>query len=531
MVITEAYIRNFGKFSEQHFYFHDGVQVVTGENEYGKTTIHAFIRAMLFGMERGRGRAAAKDDYTRYEPWDHPEYYAGVLRFSCGGRNFRLERNFSRAGRRSSLVCEDDGEELSVEHGDLKMLLGGLTPEIFDSTVSVGQLKSRPGEELSEALENYAAGYFEAGGGEIDPGAALETLKNRRKDAEKALRAEEAKREEGRRALLQECSYLEREMESLQSEFEEKQRALEMTVRAEQEARKTRQERQEQSDSQQKEEDRDSRGTALWGAAGIFAGVMGFCWSQVITGQGEMPYLPMAVISVIIILIGVGILLSALAAGVKNRGKQDRNFSKAQKDGEGVVSTEARRQAEWELKRIRAEWKEKEIRLQNLREQYGEAEKSDTQKNLERRCRVLALAAQELEKAARETGSDTVRLVGRKASEIFAGVTEGKYSGLELKSAAGGGREIAVWDGERKIPARLLSRGTIEQIYFAVRMAAADLLLEEPMPVILDDTFAFYDDRRLESALKWLSSRKKQVIIFTCQRREEEILSKKEAFS
>ena len=55
MVITEAYIRNFGKFSEQHFYFHDGVQVVTGENEYGKTTIHAFIRAMLFGMERGRG--------------------------------------------------------------------------------------------------------------------------------------------------------------------------------------------------------------------------------------------------------------------------------------------------------------------------------------------------------------------------------------------------------------------------------------------------------------------------------------------
>ena len=102
MVITEAYIRNFGKFSEQHFYFHDGVQVVTGENEYGKTTIHAFIRAMLFGMERGRGRAAAKDDYNRYEPWDHPEYYAGVLRFSCGGRNFRLERNFSRAGRRSS---------------------------------------------------------------------------------------------------------------------------------------------------------------------------------------------------------------------------------------------------------------------------------------------------------------------------------------------------------------------------------------------------------------------------------------------
>ena len=32
-----------------------------------------------------------------------------------------------------------------MEHGDLEMLLGGLTAELFDSTVSVGQLKSRPG--------------------------------------------------------------------------------------------------------------------------------------------------------------------------------------------------------------------------------------------------------------------------------------------------------------------------------------------------------------------------------------------------
>src|SRR5699024_8627616 len=71
-----------------------------------------------------------------------------------------------------------------------------------------------------------------------------------------------------------------------------------------------------------------------------------------------------------------------------------------------------------------------------------------------------------------------------------------------------------------------LSRGTLEQIYFSVRMAAAELLLEEPMPVLLDDTFAFYDEKRLESVLKWLSSQKRQVIIFTCHKREQEILDK-----
>lgn len=124
MVIRELYIKNFGKFTERHFYLKDGVQVISGENEFGKSTIHAFIRAMLFGLERGRGRAAAKDTFTRYEPWENPGYYAGVMRFTCGGRNFRLERNFARSVQRASLVCEDDGEELSLEHGDLDMLLG-----------------------------------------------------------------------------------------------------------------------------------------------------------------------------------------------------------------------------------------------------------------------------------------------------------------------------------------------------------------------------------------------------------------------
>ena len=145
MVITELYIRNFGKFSNRHFFLRDGVQVISGENEFGKTTLHAFIRAMLFGLERGRGRAAAKDDFSRYEPWEDPGSYAGVMRFVCGGRRFRLERNFARHTRSVSLVCEDDGEELSIEHGDLEMLLGGMTPELFDSTVSVGQLKAEPG--------------------------------------------------------------------------------------------------------------------------------------------------------------------------------------------------------------------------------------------------------------------------------------------------------------------------------------------------------------------------------------------------
>ena len=69
-----------------------------------------------------------------------------------------------------------------------------------------------------------------------------------------------------------------------------------------------------------------------------------------------------------------------------------------------------------------------------------------------------------------------------------------------------------------------VSCGTVEQICFALRMAAAGILQEEEQPVILDDAFGNYDEERLKHTLKWLAGQKKQVLIFTCQKREIRLL-------
>ena len=179
-----------------------------------------------------------------------------------------------------------------------------------------------------------------------------------------------------------------------------------------------------------------------------------------------------------------------------------------------------RKRLEWELERIRGELKEKALRRENIREEYEETEKSERHIRLEKQCRALELAEVTLRKAAGAAGEYMEKRLNRRASEIFSAVTDEKYPSLEID----GQRGITVWNGIRRIPAERLSRGTVEQIYFSVRMAAAELLAEENVPVILDDVFAFYDDKRLESVLKWLSGQKKQVIIFTCHKREEEIL-------
>ena len=108
MRIRELHLMNFGKFTDTHIYFPGQLHVIFGENEYGKSTIYAFIKAMLFGLERGKGRAAKNDIFSRYEPWENPNYYAGMMRFTCGGRNFRLERHFDRYHKSAELICEDD---------------------------------------------------------------------------------------------------------------------------------------------------------------------------------------------------------------------------------------------------------------------------------------------------------------------------------------------------------------------------------------------------------------------------------------
>ena len=48
------------------------------------------------------------------------------------------------------------------------------------------------------------------------------------------------------------------------------------------------------------------------------------------------------------------------------------------------------------------------------------------------------------------------------------------------------------------------------------------------MPIILDETFAYFDKERLQNVLRFLSNNygDKQIIIFTCTNREEDILKR-----
>ena len=78
------------------------------------------------------------------------------------------------------------------------------------------------------------------------------------------------------------------------------------------------------------------------------------------------------------------------------------------------------------------------------------------------------------------------------------------------------------------MPVSRLSVGTIDQLYISLRLSALNEISEEKMPIILDEAFAYFDDDRLANMIRYLKNNfeQNQIIIFTCSRREIEILNK-----
>ena len=84
--------------------------------------------------------------------------------------------------KKAELVCIEDGEVLSVEDGDLRMLLGEMNVDRYENTVSMSQRNAQMGESMAMELKKLCDKFIILqDNGEIDLNGALEQLKGRKK--------------------------------------------------------------------------------------------------------------------------------------------------------------------------------------------------------------------------------------------------------------------------------------------------------------------------------------------------------------
>ncbi|MGQ9779679.1 MAG: AAA family ATPase [Bacillota bacterium] len=134
-----------------------------------------------------------------------------------------------------------------------------------------------------------------------------------------------------------------------------------------------------------------------------------------------------------------------------------------------------------------------------------------------RRAAAIRLAMEVLEEAIAEVQTSLVPRIRERAGEFFRHLTGGRYDGLELVSGAELLEAAPCREGE-VLPLRVLSSGTLDQMYLALRLALVEVLEgPEPFPFIFDDPFLTFDRVRLERAVALLAeiASARQVILVT----------------
>jgi Uncharacterized conserved protein len=188
----------------------------------------------------------------------------------------------------------------------------------------------------------------------------------------------------------------------------------------------------------------------------------------------------------------------------------------------------------WQLQKLETEYavitetaksRGNEVNIADIDNEMGRLTR---QKNgLDQKGEALNIAINTLEAAAEQVRKKYVPVMNKVFNNTFAGLTAQKYTDVRV----GENLNIMLDDPETQtlVPVSMLSDGTIDQIYLSLRVAISETVLEthESMPFIMDEPFAQYDDDRTSNCLKYIGdiSRKQQVIIFTCKRREVELIS------
>ncbi len=109
----------------------------------------------------------------------------------------------------------------------------------------------------------------------------------------------------------------------------------------------------------------------------------------------------------------------------------------------------------------------------------------------------------------------------KELSETISKISNGKYKNIKI---ADNDIMVEIENGNY-VSANWLSVGTIDQLYFSLRMAILKEVSKENLPIFLDESFVYFDKNRLINTIKYLyENHNNQIILFSCTEREKEIL-------
>ena len=652
MILEKLYIDGFGKFSDYSLNFSPSIQILYGENEAGKSTIHAFIQAMLYGIPKG---ASKKEIFFQYRPFSKALGFGGSLTFSHQGKSYCVQRDFLQGGE-AHITILPQGEKLFEGESFLQSVLSPFSLESFKNTVSIRQLKSSTEREMVYELQAMLSNFQESGNVELNPQAALDYLEQEEARLREKMIPDATKRYSG---LLGEVKNTRRSLSLLEAEEAQsseeksikglvpKEAMIEATNREETDGEESFEKngsvakncilKEESLELQQKvaeiEETREewNRLSSLLekeglnnkeellleqekmlqylsheqeekelGKSSIFLyplfcffalcfavlTTLSFLYAYTSVALPRFPFFSMGFSAYLYPFFCAFLLFLLLALSqrriftqqqrwVKQEKRefeeilakrnistflQFQNSSKEELREEGSSYTQAKvlqyyntLLEKWgekeELEKSLALLEESYQKEKNLWLETSYKEKQKEQREellrqygiLQNKADLIRPSLEENEKLQekREAISEAKERIRQIAGEIrksfafhlnedcgkaLSEITGGRYDSLWIDEQL----HIYVNAKEGFFPLEQASTGTIDQLYLALRLSMALLLQRENrdlLPLLFDDSFAMYDEKRLAASIGYLKKAyPAQILLFTCHHREEKIL-------
>ena len=581
MRIESLHIDKFGKLRSFDLAFPEGLTIVRGDNESGKTTILAFLRAMLYGLN-GKSASIAQNDRRKYMPWGETSM-GGSLRLTDGRSAWEIARVFGQTKKQDTLRVTDlaSGEAVELPAGDEPgRVLLGVDEAVFADTLYVSARGSRPsgdGAALTDKIRNLVG----TGSEDVDLKSVLDRLraaKNaiapRVKDKGQ-LAAVQREQDEVQRALLasaQEQQELARLRERVQALSDAPATAAGRATAASRSALRERIAEKERAalrlaDYRRQVDALDARIAALeaQGLPEKAAAAAGRA-----TAAGRTPELLFLALALLVSAASVacGLLFTNYAfagliatAGLSVLYMRAKDAREAAEEAPAAAAPEAGRELA-AARRERAMYVQQSerlagqiaqmeaaieaemappdparqealisarVELEALEKRAGDpaalrarlAALKSRESALLQRLAALDMAEQALGEAARERQQGFAPELAGHVERILSRVTAGKYARAAISQSL----EISLQPGAGALqPWEFFSGGTVELMYLALRLGLIRMLEKHsgPLPALLDDPFVLLDDARCREALGVLRDAAQagsQVLLFTCQDR------------
>ena len=558
MIILGLNITHFGKLENKNVSLRPGMNIITGGNDSGKSTIAAFIRAMIYGLSED------DDAYGRYYPYDFKGNYGGRMKILSGGAMYTVERSFLRDDGYLT-VTGADGTPVEDPEAWIRSAASEVSLSDYDASGFMSQaavLRDMDRYSLSEEKEAEAIRETsvrnclkKAKNRLLVEKAALENdLSGARMDARmESIDGEIEEAEEGLRRLREEYPVTEKELfdekasydadtELVQALNDERLSTLKNDMLAKKE------ELLKYIDLCEKEKKMTNIPGIILFVLAFLGGIGGCFFMSAMKVQNIFDFSEKnAIITTVIF--GVSILLLILAVVLtvvhsvrlkkaKEHVAKEKELRDSMRESEEEYQDYVNHQEEREEKLENKDLRERRIRtlsdrLRDMSRRLSmkqetidrlKAEKDELAADAEKRAeteksiRAIELAVAGFESLGAVEEALETDALSDAATRYLGGIDSRRDDSITVKEGV-----ITLHTGGNDVPLSELSMSTSGEVILSVRLALFDE--KDPgktLPLVLDDVFTAFDTERMNSAMSVLRSIGRQAVVLSCQSREKE---------